>query len=147
MSNMENIDYANAYKEVSVIINKLNKNDYSKIPEGYINFFNENSNKEYNFIYDATKDFKSQNISDTAKYILFYLFEMYGASDTQKEKIKSYRVNYYNKKEQEKIDKYNPDNIFKDTNTYKINNDKQLIEYKDSLFNKIINKLKNLFKS
>lgn len=53
---------------------------------------------------------------DDTKYILFGLFEKFGATELQKEKIKAFRNNYYNQLEQEKSEKYNPNDIFKDAN-------------------------------
>ena len=52
------------------------------------------------------------------------------------------------KREEEILrEKYNIDNIFKDRNNYKIQEEsKQIIQYKESWFKKILNKLKSLFK-
>ena len=55
-------------------------------------------------------------------------------------------------KEQEELEKYmkyNPDNLFKKDNTDKVLNNVQtnsLTETRDSIFKKIWNKIKNLFK-
>ena len=52
------------------------------------------------------------------------------------------------KKEKERREKYNPDNIFKDFNESKedtIQHNVSVIKYKETLLNRIINKIKNIF--
>lgn len=114
---MVNSKYADAYKEVLIVINKLNKDDFEKIPKKYIDFFEANCNNEYNFIYDNSKSVDQQELLDYTKYILFGLFEKFGATDIQKTKIKSYKINYNTKLEEQKREKYNPNDIFKNRNT------------------------------
>ena len=52
--------YANAYKEVLVILDNLIKEDYNKIPKEYIEFLKLNCNNEYEFYYDNSKTFEEQ---------------------------------------------------------------------------------------
>ena len=105
--------YANAYKEVLVILGKLNAEDYNKIPQEYIDFFVANCNNEYEFYYDSSKTFEEQELLEDTEYILFGLFEKYGATEIQMKKIKDFRKSYYAKLEQEKKELYNPNDIFK----------------------------------
>ena len=68
----------------------------------------------------------------------------------QKSKIKAFRTSYYNKLEEEKRQKYNPDDIFK-KDERKIAQEKsqsvELVEYKkESFFVRVINRIKNIFK-
>ena len=39
--------------------------------------------------------FEEQDLLDDTKYILFGLFEKFGATELQKEKIKAFKNNYY----------------------------------------------------
>lgn len=82
-------NYEDAYKEVLVIINNLKKEDYNKIPKKYIDFFRKNANQNYYFKYDKNKTLEEQNLLDDTKYILFGLFEEFGATDSQKMMIKN----------------------------------------------------------
>lgn len=152
---MINANYANAYKEVLVILDKLIEEDYNKIPKNYIEFLEQNSNKEYNFKYDDSKDFEQQELLLDTKYILFGLFEKFGTTELQKEKIKAFRNNYYNKVEQEKREQYNPDGIFKKReNNEKISGTEinvntdtiALVECKESFFTRILNKILQVFR-
>ena len=90
---MVNTSYANAYKEVLIVINNLVKEDYEKIPKEYIEFLEDNCNNDYEFKYDTSKSFDKQELLDDTKYILFGLFEKFGATEIQKAKIKSFKTN------------------------------------------------------
>ena len=149
---MINTKYANVYKEVLCVINNLIKEDYEKIPKEYIKFLKENCNNEYGFEYDSSKSFKEQELLDDTKYILFGLFEKFGSTELQQKEIKAFKNNYYRKLDEEKKTKYNTD-IFQDRNKHKqekykeniITNEVAMVEYKESLYRKIINKIKEIF--
>lgn len=150
---MVKTNYADAYKEVLVILDNLIKEDYDKIPKEYIEFLTANCNNDYEFYYDNSKTFEEQELLDDTKYILFGLFEKFGATELQKEKIKAFKNSYYIKMEEEKKEKYNVD-IFQNRNNFKQeqnieeNTNKNvvaLMEHKDSIIKKIINKIKSIF--
>ena len=141
-------NYANSYKEVLIILDNLIKEDYDKIPKEYIKFLKSNCNNEYEFYYDNSKTFEEQELLDDTKYILFGLFEKFGATEIQKEKIKNFKDNYYRKIEEEKREQYNPDDILKKVNTNikttiietsENNSNTKLIKYKETFFTKLKN--------
>ena len=140
-------NYANAYKEFLIILDNLIKEDYDKIPKEYIEFLKSNCNNEYEFYYDNSKTFEEQELLDDTKYILFGLFEKFGATEIQKEKIKNFKDNYFRKIEEEKREQYNPDDIFKNANKAKNtdiemsenNTNTALIECKGSFFTRFKN--------
>ena len=144
---MAKTNYANAYKEVLTILNNLIKEDYNKIPKEYIEFLKSNCNNDYEFYYDSSKKFEEQELLDDTKYILFGLFEKFGATELQKKKIKDFRDNYYNQLEKERREKYNPDDIFKKINKdiyinsemFEKNTNTELVEYKVSFFIRLKN--------
>ena len=149
---MVKTNYANAYKEVLVILDNLIKEDYNKIPKAYIEFLIANCNNDYEFYYDTSKTFDQQELLDDTKYILFGLFEKFGSTELQQKEVKAFKNNYYRKLDEEKKTKYNTD-IFQDRNKHKqekykeniITNEVAMVEYKESLFRKIINKIKEIF--
>ena len=144
---MVKTNYANAYKEVLIILDNLIKEDYDKIPKEYIEFLKSNCNNEYEFYYDNSKTFEEQELLDDTKYILFGLFEKFGATELQKEKIKAFKNNHYRKIEEEKREKHNVDDIFKNANKSQniikeiseITSNTSLVEYKESSFTKFKN--------
>ncbi len=148
---MVNIEYANAYSEVLGILKCISTEEYNKIPKEKIKLFEECSNKEYIFDYDSNKTLDEQNVSKRAKAVIAILFRDYWATDTQREKIVA-KQNYDRQKiEQELIEKYNPDNLFKRKEQIEdVMEDvecKDIVEYKEeSFFRKILRKIKSIFK-
>lgn len=132
MVKMLDASYANAYKEVLVVLNNLIKEDYEKIPKEYIEFLEANANYDYDFKYDYSKPLNKQELLNETKYILFGLFEKYGATQNQKNKIKIFKDNYNRKLEQEKREKYNPDDIFKKTDANKSLENKENLQMIDA---------------
>jgi len=145
---MVKTNYADAYKEVLVILDKLIEEDYNKIPKEYIEFLTENCNNDYEFNYDTSKTFEEQQLLDDTKYILFGLFEKFGATELQKQKIKNFKKNYYNKLEEEKRNLYNSENIFKEKKVEKNENINLVIKEnkKENFINKILKFIKNIFR-
>lgn len=146
---MVNIMNTNVYKEVLNVISSLVKEDYDKISKDYIDFLKSNCNNEYESKYDVSKPFEEQELLEGTKYILFYLFEKFGATDSQKIKIRSIKADYEKKLEENK-QKDNTYEIFKnrqnDLNKKILNNSKEnieIVEYKrekwyKGLFSKIL---------
>lgn len=110
---MVNIEYANAYSEVLEILNHIPKSDYNKIPTDMIKLFTTNKNKEYSFSYDVNKTLNEQNVSKKAKTIIAILFRDYWATPYQRERILAKEKYDIAKMEEEKREKYNPDDLFK----------------------------------
>ena len=81
--------------------------------------------------------------------ILTILFRNYWASPEQREKLIGFTKNAQSVIEKEDRERYNPDNIFKNRNMNNVENihhEQALVEYKESIFKKIINKILNIFK-
>lgn len=101
----------------------------------------------YNF--DIKKDYN--NISKKACAIITRIYLDYIASNEESKKIEKILYENTLKKEELSRQKYSTNELFKDKeksveieNSNEIN--KSLVEYKESLFNKIMNKIKNFFK-
>lgn len=138
---MVNLEYRNAYTEVLEILKYISKEDFSKIPSNLIKLFENNSNKNHIFSYNPNKTLQEQNVSITTKYIIAILFRDYWATPRQKEKIILKEKYDFNKLEEEKRDKYNPDNIFntkQEEINETINQMQSIVEYKkETLWDKI----------
>lgn len=65
-------NYPNAYKEVYVILENMNKNDVKKIPKSFLDIIKTEMNKKYEFKIDKNKGFKNQKILRETKVILSY---------------------------------------------------------------------------
>lgn len=149
---MINNTYAKAYKEVLEIIKYFPEKEYNKIPKEKIEFYKDNMDKNYEFTINPAIDLSKQNISIEANAIIVALFKDYFATEKQREIIDNILESNEQKEEQEKREKYNPDDLFKNKNTNRIiqniqeNNieEKALVEYKETFFTKFKNFVLNL---
>ena len=131
--------YATAYTEVLELLKYLPDEEYKKIPKEKISFFEENSDKTYNFKINPQLNLEEQDISLEANAIIVQIFKEYFATERQKEILNSLLLQNQNKIEQERNIKYN--DLFKNNRRYKmkipVEEEKQLIEYKENIFTKI----------
>ena len=104
-----NNTYENAYKEVFVILQELNEEEYNKIPVEIIETIKNKMNKEYEVKIDFGKNIKEQELLPKTKAILFNLYRDYCASKTDKEKIIKLQEKERMLKELQKKEKYGTD--------------------------------------
>jgi len=151
---MINSTYAKAYTEVLEIIKYFSKQEYEKIPKEKIEFYKKNRDKNYNFKINPTIDLDKQNVSKEANAIIINLYKDYYATEEQKIKIDQILKLNQEKEEQKKLEKYNPDNIFKnkpkeiDNIAGALNEEEEnkLIKYKkEKWYQKIIKKILSFF--
>ena len=141
-----NDTYACSYVEVLEILKHIPKEDYNKIPKEKIEFYEKNMDKNYIYIYDSVEP-KTSRRTDI---ILMNLYKNYIAKPKEKEKIEEILRLNEQKEEQEKKKIYSIDNIF-DNPKIDIQNNKesiiseQLLENKESIFKRFINKFKMIF--
>ena len=143
-------NYACAYKEVIEVLKYTKREDVNKIPKSRILLWRINMNKDYDFKIDTTKALEEQNLSKEAKAIIANIFKKYWATDYQKERIEAKEKYDIEQMEKEKYQKYNPDDIFKNRKQ-NIQQEEvasetvSMVEYKEPLFKRILNKIKNIF--
>lgn len=133
-----------AYAEVDTILSLMDEKYVNRIPNKLRGMFKEERSTDYKPNIDSKKSLDEQNLQRETLVILATLGLNYWC-DSEEEKqrlIKSYSENE-KKKEAEIRAKYNPDNIFK--NNDNIQENTQLIEYKENIFKKLWNKIKSLF--
>ena len=145
-------NYHKAYKEVIEILKYVPQESVNKIPKTMLETFEKKMDKDYVFNVDINKSFKEQNLLEETKDIFAVIFRDYWATPYQRERIKAKEKYDRQKIEEEKANKYNPDDIFdkkiKEQNKGK--NEKQAvnelpIEYKEKFYLKIIRFFKNIF--
>ena len=150
---MVNTEYAIAYKEVFEILKYIPKADYNKIPSEKIKLYKTMQDKSYNFKYDPSKTLDEQNVSKRAKAIIGLLFRDYWATDEQRKKILAKQKYEIQKIEKEKVQNYQYEDLFKKNRTEIQQTDVKdnvenisLVEYKESVFTKILNIIKKFIK-
>lgn len=70
-------EYNKAYVEVLEILKHIPVEILKLIPKDQIDMFKEYRDRTYNFSYNLELNLKDQNISETAKAVLAYLYEDY----------------------------------------------------------------------
>lgn len=150
---MDNIEYAIAYKEVLEILKYIPKADYDKIPSEKIELYKTMQYKNYNFKYNPSKSLDEQNVSRRAKAIIGLLFRDHWATNNQREKILAKQKFERQKIEEEKEQNYQYEDLFKKNRIEKQQTEIEenvkdvfLVEYKENIFTKILNKIKSVFK-
>lgn len=142
--------FANAYTEVYEILNCLDKDEYNKIPVELIEVFEENRNLDYEYEVNEEQDLTKQPMLIETKAILLNIFRDYLATPEQSQKIKQWLQVDREYLEKEKQKKYG-NNVFEKNVKKECNADKLDVQLpieikKKSIFQKIINKLKKIFK-
>ena len=138
----------NAYAEVYTILQELNEEEYNKIPPEVIKTIEANRNEEYEYELDDELDLKDQPMLPETKAILFNLFRDYLATSEQRAKIRRMQNEARQKNELKKQQMYNSDifvNKSKENLTENNNETMQIVEYKENIFRRILNKIKSLF--
>ena len=138
----------NAYAEVYTILQELNEEEYNKIPPEVIKTIEANRNEEYEYELDDELDLKDQPMLSETKAILFNLFRDYLATPEQKAKIIRMQNEARQKNELKKQQMYNTDvfaNKPKENLTENNNETTQIVEYRESILKRILNKIKSFF--
>ena len=126
-----------------------------KIPKTIIETFEKKQKKDYVFNIDINKTFEEQNLLEETKDIFAIIFRDYWATPYQKERIEAKEKYDRQKLEEEKAQKYNPDDLFKKKNIESVigSTEKDTIENsnlpievkKEKFYEKIINFFKRIF--
>lgn len=145
-------DYRKAFKEVLVILKYIPITEYEKIPVEIIENLKNKADNTYEFTLDFGKNLNEQNISEITKAMLENFYRDYWVTDVEKQKILEEEHTEREEIEEEKRQKYNPDDIFKNQKITQESTENKapnldLIEIKEkNIFEKILEKIKNLFK-
>ena len=140
--------YETAFSEVYEILQYLEKDEYKKIPSDLIETIKNNRNKKYLYNIDSEKKLKEQQMLPETKAILFNIFRDYLATPEQKAKIIRMQNEARQKNELKKQQMYNTDvfaNRQKENFSKPANETMQIVEYKESIFKRILNKIKSFF--
>lgn len=148
-------NYHKAYKEVIEILKYVPQESVNKIPKTMLETFEKKMDKDYVFNVDINKTFEEQNLLEETKDIFAVIFRDYWATPYQRERIKAKEKYDRQKIEEEKANKYNPDDIFnkkiKEQNkeNAKQQNEEQTVnnlpvEYKEKFYLKVIKILKHI---
>jgi len=142
-------EFSEACTEINEILKFLDESEVQKIPYDVRKKFDEFQSKEYIWHINSNKRLDEQELKKETKDILVDLYVKYWCTDEDRKEVNEILKDNYEKKHSEYRQKYNPDDIFKTKNKSKNYNQVQnteIVQYKESLFKRIINKFNKLFK-
>lgn len=147
---MENIEYSNSLYQINEILKYVTPKLKARIPKKVISYIENNKSKDFNWKIDKTMSLEKQNLLPTTKELLTVLYRDYMCDDIEKKKLNKILNENEIKYQNYMREKYNPDNIFKNTQktveyTEKPKENAEIVAYKESFFSKIINKIKLIF--
>ena len=147
-------EYGEAAVEVLDILDNTNKSDVAKIPTSFIKFLVDNASEDYRVNLDHSKLISEMNLKEKTKEILGVIYINWWCDKKDKENYTKQIKELEIKRQEEIREKYNPNKIFENkvqeyTNATKVdtvqNEAVAMIEYKESIFKKIWNKILNFF--
>lgn len=144
---MEQIEISNAANEVLSICEYINPKFVAKIPTDFMIKLKELATNSNNCIkIDINKKLSEQEISETGKDLITLIYYSYLSTEEEKQQLQE----SWNKNDSIYAEyikqKYDPNNIFKKQENVK-NDNKEIIEYKKNFITRILEKLRNKFKS
>ena len=138
------INTRQAYSEVDEFLGLISNEHRNKIPKKLREFFREEKDTNYIKGINPNVPIKNQKLKEETLAIIALLNLQYWCEDEEeKQRLKEiYAKN--EKKYQEHLQvQFNPNEIFKKKEN--ITESSSIIEYKESIIKKIINKIKNIF--
>ena len=149
-------EYGEAAVEVLDILDNTNKTDVDKIPSNFIKFLVDNASEDYKVNLDHSKLISEMNLKEKTKEILGVIYINWWCDKKDKENYTKQIKELEIKRQEEIKEKYNPNKIFESknkvqeyTNATKVdtvqNETVTIIEYKESIFKKIWNKILSFF--
>ena len=136
-----------AYSEIDEFLGLLSDEQRNEIPQKLREFFKEEKDKEYVKNIDTSISIKDQKLKEETLAIIALLNLQYWCKD-EEEKKRLQAIYAQNEKKYQDIlyEKYNSNNIFKNKKETTIENNvnTQMVEYKEPIFKKIINKILNI---
>ena len=141
-------NYHKAYKEVIEILKYVPQESVNKIPKTMLETFEKKMDKDYVFNVDINKSFEEQNLLEETKDIFAVIFRDYWSTPYQRERIKAKEKYDRQKIEEEKANKYNPNDIFKnkEKDNLVVNNNLPVEIKKENFFKKLISFIKKIIR-
>jgi len=123
---------------------------YNKIPKGFIEIINKNRNPQYKVNIDYSKSINEQELQRGTRVVLALIYRDYLCSEEERKALIKRDKEELKQKEIEQREMYNPDNLFKSRIEKKeepsMQNETSMVVYKETIFQKIINIFKKIFR-
>lgn len=106
-------EYKIAFAEIDDILHFSDEDVFSRIPKSFIRFIKENKDEDYISNINCYLEIDEQDVSPKAKALMALIYRNYIADSEEKKEFEKKDKIEFQKKEDEKREKYNPDEIFK----------------------------------
>jgi hypothetical protein len=149
---MLSIEYSEAISETLDILNHTRKEDIDKIPLKFMEFLKENASKTYRPELDHTQNIKDMQLKVKTKAILAIIYRNFWCDSEQQKEFDNILKNNEIQYQKELREKYYSNNSTKgksidDVASVKEASDNiKITEYKETVFTKIQNWIRKLFK-
>lgn len=140
---IETKKFPKAYVETIEILKLLEKSEYRKIDNKFIDMLNRQKDNNYIYKLDNMKNIEEQKIMKETRVILAYIFMNYLGTDKEKNIINKKFQNDIEKSEKLKSEKYSVD-VFQDTKQNENVNTQLIVYPKQTFIRKLLNKIKGL---
>lgn len=140
---IETKNFPKAYVETIEILKLLEKSEYRKIDNKFIDMLNRQKDNNYIYKLDNMKNIEEQKIMKETRVILAYIFMNYLGTDKEKNIINKKFQNDIEKSEKLKSEKYSVD-VFQDTKQNENVNTQLIVYPKQTFIRKLLNKIKGL---
>lgn len=139
------------YSEIYCLLKYFPEEYINKIPKKLLDLIQNTIDAKYFIEVDTDKNLEEQNISQDTKNMLVVLKYNYWSSEPEKRQMSEQLNENERIFQAEQREKYNPDKVFKKIKERKAKSkdsvsELSIIEYKESLISKIVNKIKRYFK-
>ena len=138
-------NYSKAYKELDEIFKYLPEEEFNKIPAELINKIKREKDDQYKYEVTHIEDFRNQEMLKESRAILAVLYRDYWASDEERKEILEQERKEFLEKEEKKKENQNFNSMFNNRNVIEQDVSQAVVQYKESLFKKIINKIAKWF--
>lgn len=145
---MVSVEYSEAITETLDILKHTRKEDVNKIPSKFMDYLKENASKTYKPELDHTKKIKDMQLKRKTKAILAIIYKKFWCDSEKKKEFDNTLKNNEIEYQKELREKYNPDTLFKNkvSQVETVDNSVAMVEYKESIFKRFINKIKSIFR-
>lgn len=145
-----NIETRQAYSEVNKLLELIGEEMVNKVPTKLREFFKREMDINYNPTINMHTSIKEQKLKRKTIAIIAGLNLQYWCNEDEKRQLLQMYSNNEKKYLEQQYKKYNPNNIFKkqmqgNETEEKNENKNVLIEYKETVFKRLINKIKRIF--
>lgn len=148
---MVSVEFSECITETLDILKHMENSYIEKIPRKFMVFLENNKSTNYISNLDHSKKVNEMILKEKTKDILAIIYMKYWCTEEEKHAYNELLQENEKKYQDELRKKYNVDNIFQKTNQFEktmqnnITNNVAIVEYKESIFKKLINKIKNIF--